>query len=84
MATSAPKYKVEHYSISIDEDDYDARFSVRRNGKVFYISTSPSYFSNSPLTIEKYFKYIDVLKSGEEVVDDVFDTDVYEWVVTPI
>ncbi|KAH7270866.1 uncharacterized protein BKA55DRAFT_497767 [Fusarium redolens] len=32
---------------------------------------------------EKYMAYLQVLKSGEEVIGDIYDTDVYEWVMAP-
>ncbi|KAG5658598.1 hypothetical protein KAF25_010779 [Fusarium avenaceum] len=55
--TPAPRYEIEHHITSIRDDDRDARFKVRRNGKAFYIS--------------------------EEVLGDIYDTDVYEWVMAP-
>lgn len=78
-----PRYEIEHHVTSIREDDHDARFTVRRNGKVFYIKVSPSNFINSPITTKKYMSYLEVLKSGEEVLGDIYDTDVYEWVMPP-
>ncbi|KAI3585796.1 hypothetical protein IWW34DRAFT_798971 [Fusarium oxysporum f. sp. albedinis] len=32
---------------------------------------------------EKYMAYLEVLESGEEVIGDIYDTDVYEWVMAP-
>jgi hypothetical protein len=55
----------------------DAR--VRRNGKVFYILVSPSQFFNSPATTEKYLSYLVMLRSGEEVIGDLFPTGVFGW-----
>jgi hypothetical protein len=71
------RYELESYVISTRDDD--AKFAVRRNGKVFHIRVSPSQFVNSPATTEKYASYLEVLRSGEEVIGDIFDTDVFEW-----
>lgn len=76
-----PRYELETYVTSIHDDD--SRFTVRRNGKLFYILVSPSQFIDSPATTEKYLLYLEVLRSGEEVIGDVYDTDVYDWVTQP-
>ncbi|CEJ93449.1 hypothetical protein VHEMI09038 [[Torrubiella] hemipterigena] len=78
-----PRDQIEHHIVSIHEDDNDASFMVRRNGKVFYIQISPSQFVNSPLTTTQYLTYLNLLRSGEEVLGDVYDTDVCEWVMAP-
>ncbi|KAM0438526.1 hypothetical protein ACHAPT_001275 [Fusarium lateritium] len=77
--TPAPRYEIEHHITGTRDDDHDARFAVRRNGKAFYIKVSPSQFVNSPITTDKYLSYLEVLRSGEEVLGDIYDTDVYEW-----
>ncbi|KAK2593234.1 hypothetical protein QQS21_009074 [Conoideocrella luteorostrata] len=82
MAASL-RYEIEHHVTGIRENDLDTRFTVRRNGKVFYIEISPCRFINSPIMTKKYLAYLKVLKSGEEVLDDIYDTDVYEWVMQP-
>ncbi|CAJ0549719.1 Ff.00g033320.m01.CDS01 [Fusarium sp. VM40] len=81
--TAAPRYEIEHHTTSIRDDDRDARFKVRRNGKAFYPKISPSQFVNSPMMTDKYLSYLEVLRSGEEVLGDIYDTDVYEWVMAP-
>lgn len=78
-----PRYEMEYHITSIVKGDDDATFTVRRNGKFFYIEISPSNFVNSPAMAKKYRSYLEVLKSGEEVLDQVYDTDVYEWVMAP-
>ncbi|KAI8946290.1 hypothetical protein F4801DRAFT_565063 [Xylaria longipes] len=78
---SRPRYEVE-YHITSDRDD-DAVFKVRRNAKAFYIRVFPSQFVNSPVTTKKYLSYLEVLRSGEEVIDDIFDTDVLDWATRP-
>ncbi len=80
---SSPRYTIEYHSTSIHEDDHDASFKIRRNGKAFYILVSPSNFVDSPIMAEKYRAYLEVLRSGEEVVGDIYDTDVFEWVMAP-
>ncbi|KAK1766095.1 hypothetical protein QBC33DRAFT_108099 [Phialemonium atrogriseum] len=76
-----PRYELESYVTSTHDDN--TRFTIRRNGKVFHIRVSPSQFVNSPATTEKYLSYLEVLRSGEEVIGDIFDTDVFEWVTRP-
>jgi hypothetical protein len=66
---SRPRYEVERYVTSIH--DNDASFTVRRNGKVFYIRVSPSQFVQSPATTKKDLSHL-------EVVGDIFDTNVLE------
>ncbi|KAL5091243.1 hypothetical protein Trisim1_003213 [Trichoderma cf. simile WF8] len=80
---AAPRYEIENAITSIRENDNDARFTVRRNGKVFYIKLSPSNFISSPNMTTKYRSYLEVLKSGQEVLGKIYDTDVYDWVMTP-
>ncbi|KAI7762127.1 hypothetical protein LZL87_004434 [Fusarium oxysporum] len=82
MAT-APRYRIEPITTSFRSGNHDARFSVRRNGKAFYIKISPTKFINSPEMTQKYMTYLKVLKSGEEVIGDIYDTDIYEWVMAP-
>ncbi|KAF5555234.1 kinase-like domain-containing protein [Fusarium napiforme] len=78
-----PRYSIEGILTNVRSDNHDTRFSVRRNGRVFYITVSPTNFINSPNMTEKYMSYLQVLKSGEEVIGDIYDTDVYEWVMAP-
>jgi hypothetical protein len=78
-----PRYEMEYHITSMTEGDDDATFTVRRNGKRFYIEISPSNFVNSPATTQKYKSYLEVLQSGEEVLDDIYDIDVYDWVMAP-
>ncbi|KAF5232669.1 hypothetical protein FANTH_12874 [Fusarium anthophilum] len=82
MATT-PRYSIKDILTNIRSDNHNARFSIRRNGRVFYITISPTNFTNSPNMTEKYVAYLQVLKSREEVIGDIYDTDVYEWVMTP-
>ncbi|KAK8140592.1 hypothetical protein G3M48_003483, partial [Beauveria asiatica] len=49
----------------------------------FYIQISPSNFVNSPVMTEKYLVYLEVLQSGEELIGEIYETDVFEWVVKP-
>ncbi|KAK0761416.1 hypothetical protein N5P37_006366 [Trichoderma harzianum] len=80
---AAPRYEIENVVTSIRKDDNDARFTVRRNGKVFYIKLSPSNFVNSPNMTNKYKAYLEVLNSGQEVLGEIYDTDFYNWAMAP-
>ncbi|KAL7911669.1 hypothetical protein GGI35DRAFT_295855 [Trichoderma velutinum] len=46
-----PRYEIDSHVTNTREDDNDARFTVRRNDKVFYIKLSPCNFINSPTMI---------------------------------
>ncbi|KAL7952889.1 hypothetical protein V8C34DRAFT_318652 [Trichoderma compactum] len=78
-----PRCEIEHVVTSIREDDNDARFTVRRNGKVVHIKLSPCNFINSPSMTNKCKSYLEVLNSGQEVLGEIYGTDVYDWVMAP-
>ncbi|UKZ64951.1 uncharacterized protein TrAtP1_006155 [Trichoderma atroviride] len=78
-----PRYEMEYHITSMLEGDDDATFTARRNGKIFYIETSPLNFVNSPAATHKYKSYLEVLQSGEEVLNEIYDIDVYDWVMAP-
>lgn len=79
--TSRPRYHIVSHITSIDDDDCE--FTVRSNGRLFYIHISTSYFRNSPAIMAQYLIYLEVLRSGEEEINGVLDSDVYEWVMQP-
>lgn len=83
VTENPPPYRVEYYSTGMDDDDLESRFKVRRNGKVFYIDILPSNFSNSPAMAKTYMAYLEVLRSGEQVLGEICETDAIEWVVKP-
>lgn len=56
---------------------------MRYNGKVFYLHLSPLRFHNSPTITATYLRFLRIIHSGEEEINGVYDTDVYEWVVRP-
>jgi hypothetical protein len=58
-------------------------FAIRRNGRIFYIEFSLSQFTKSPAMTEKYLLHLEVLRSGERVIGDIFDTDVADWLIPP-
>ncbi|TQV92393.1 hypothetical protein V2A60_007085 [Cordyceps javanica] len=79
-----PKYTVQNYIVSSPlEEDQDALFHVRRNGKACYIEMKPAFFINSPNTFRKYLSHLHLLWSGEEVIGNLHDTDVFDWVMSP-
>ncbi|KAL6811614.1 hypothetical protein J3E69DRAFT_350021 [Trichoderma sp. SZMC 28015] len=51
--------------------------------RFFYIKLSLSNFVNSPNMTNKYKSYLEVLKSDQEVLGEIYDTDVYDWVMAP-
>lgn len=80
MATT-PRFSIEGILTNVRGDNHNAQFSVRRNIRVFYITVSLTNFINSPNMTKKYMSYLEVLKSREEVIGVIYDTDVYEWVM---
>ena len=71
-----PRYELGYPVLGVRADN--ALFKLRNNGNLFYINMSPRDFINPPATTKTYLSYLEVLRSGEEVMGDVFDTDVYE------
>ncbi|KFA72001.1 hypothetical protein S40288_08074 [Stachybotrys chartarum IBT 40288] len=76
-----PRYVLEHHIIS--DDDEDAEFVFRRNGKRFYIKVSPTHFVNSPLSTDNYRSYLNIIRFDDVVLGDIYETDVYEWIMSP-
>lgn len=74
-------YSVISHTTSVD--DNNTELILRCNGKVFYIHILPSRFHNSSATTTEYFTYLEVLRSGEEQIDGVFEDDFYEWASSP-
>jgi hypothetical protein len=64
-------------------DNDDVGFLVRRNGKAFAIDISPSHFVNSPVTTKKYLSYVKVLQPGQDVLDDIHQSDAFDWALQP-
>ena len=83
MAHAKVKYEIQDCLTSTRDDDHEACFSVRRYGKIFYITIQPLRFINSPRTTEMYMTYLALPKSGEDEADDLFVEDVYQWVMNP-
>lgn len=78
---SRPRYELESHTTSVR--DNNTSFTVRRNGKAFYIDVLPSKFINSPATAEEYMSYLEVLRSDQDMIGDIHETDVFEWVLQP-
>jgi hypothetical protein len=76
-----PNYFVVSNLTSASDDDCE--ITVRRNGKIFYIQISPINFRNSPCNSAQYLKYLEVLRSGEEEIDEIYEDDVYDWATQP-
>jgi hypothetical protein len=79
--TNRPRYHVVSHLTSMNDEHCE--LTVRSNGKVFYIHISPSNFRNSAATTAQYLVYLEVLRSGEEEINGVLDTDMYEWAIQP-
>lgn len=70
-------------SIITSNRDNNAEIIVRCNGKLFYIHISPSHFYNSPETTAQYLAYLDVVRSGEDEIDGLFESDFDAWATVP-
>ncbi|KAJ6442405.1 hypothetical protein O9K51_05964 [Purpureocillium lavendulum] len=73
-----PRYDIAVWQIHDTEDDCE--FVIRtNNGRAFYCTVLPSEFRQSPQVTEQYFKCLDLLRSGEEEIDDFYIEDALEW-----
>ncbi|KAK6829349.1 hypothetical protein PG989_005836 [Apiospora arundinis] len=76
-----------HYDIALwqvhdTEDDCDLIIRTD-NGRAFYCQISPSRFQRSPKILEQYLKCVNILRSGEEEIDQFYEEDAYEWLTKP-
>lgn len=76
-----PDYFIESYLTS-DRDD-DCEIAIRHRGKAIYLRFSPSQFQESPKASEHYLRCLELLRSGEEVIDDLYEDEAQEWLVKP-
>ncbi|KAK0120339.1 hypothetical protein ONS95_011745 [Cadophora gregata] len=82
ISPSRPKYILLSFTTSIH--NFDAELIVRCNWKLFYIRTSPSNFRDSPVALAQYLEYVEALRADEYEVDDVLESDFFDWVSTPL
>ncbi|KAK6829343.1 hypothetical protein PG987_009927 [Apiospora arundinis] len=71
-----------HYDIALwqvhdTEDDCDLIIRTD-NGRAFYCQISPSRFQRSPKILEQYLKCVNILRSGEEEIDQFYEEDALE------
>ncbi|KAI8633503.1 hypothetical protein F5Y19DRAFT_470737 [Xylariaceae sp. FL1651] len=52
-------------------------FKVRRSAKVFYIRVLLSQLVSSLITEEKYLSYLEISRSDEQAIGEIFNTDVF-------
>lgn len=74
-------YVVESYRTS--DRDEDCELIVRRPGQLIFLRLSPTQFQASPQLTTYYHRCLNVLHSGEEIIDDLFDDEAREWLVNP-
>ncbi|KAH9889754.1 hypothetical protein F4778DRAFT_390876 [Xylariomycetidae sp. FL2044] len=76
---AAPHYDLTMWETHVTEED--CQIIIRTStGKAFYCSFIPANFHQSPRTTALYFKCLQLLRSGEEELDDDFYIDdVFEW-----
>ncbi|KAL2752069.1 hypothetical protein ACRALDRAFT_2114208 [Sodiomyces alcalophilus JCM 7366] len=68
--------------LTSDRDD-DCEITIRHRGKAIYLRFSPSQFQESPKALEHYLRCLELLRSGEEVIDDLYEDEAQEWLVKP-
>ncbi|KAK4072795.1 hypothetical protein Purlil1_13273 [Purpureocillium lilacinum] len=73
-----PRYDIAVWQVHDTEDDCE--FVIRtNNGRAFYCTILPSEFQQSPHVTQQYFKCLDLLRSGQEEIDDFYIEDAVEW-----
>lgn len=66
----------------VQETEEDCELIVRTNtAKVFYCSILPSNFVRSPQVTTQYLKCLEILRSGDEEIDDFYLEDAYGWLL---
>ncbi|KAF2809036.1 uncharacterized protein BDZ99DRAFT_533412 [Mytilinidion resinicola] len=78
---SRPKYHIASHTTSLNDDDCE--IIVRSNGKIFYLHISPSDFQNPPAATAYYRECLEVMKTGEELIDGPLESDFYDWIMPP-
>ncbi|KAF4471617.1 Serine threonine kinase [Fusarium albosuccineum] len=79
--------KASHYDVArwwTHVTDNDCDLIVRtNNGWLFNCHLDPSRFLRSPEVTEQYFKCLNMLRSGEEEIDDFYLEDACDWLLQP-
>lgn len=76
--TQAPHQDLVLWQVHETEDDCDLIIRTN-NGFAFYCQISPASFQNSPKLLKQYFLCLDLLRSGEEEIDDFYMEDACDW-----
>ncbi|RSL76849.1 hypothetical protein CEP52_017763 [Fusarium oligoseptatum] len=78
----APHYDVASWWTHVTDDDCDLLVRTN-NGWLFNCHLDPSRFLRSPEVTEQYFKCLNMLRSGEEEIDDFYLEDACDWLLQP-
>jgi hypothetical protein len=78
QATTTPHFDLAVWQVHEVENDCELIIRTN-NGRVFYCQVSPSRFHRSPAITTQYFRCLDLLRSGEEEIDDFYMEDAYHW-----
>lgn len=75
---NGPHHDIAVWQVHETEDDCELVIRTN-NGIAFYCQILPSNFDHSPLITEQYFKCLNLLRSGEEEIEDFYEEDAYDW-----
>ena len=73
-STTQPHHDVALWQVHRTEEDCDLIIRTN-NGFAFYCQISPAPFQRSPELLKQYFVCLDLLRSGEEEIDDFYVED---------
>ncbi|KAH7231400.1 uncharacterized protein BKA55DRAFT_582690 [Fusarium redolens] len=64
----------------VHETETDCNLIFRSTlGQVFYCHINPDKFIDSPTVLGQYLKCLQILRTGEQEIDDFYDEDAYDW-----
>lgn len=78
----ASHHDVAFWWTHVTEDDCDLIVRTN-NGWLFNCHFDPSRFCRPPEVTEQYFKCLNMLRSGEEEIDDFYPEDACDWLIKP-
>ena len=73
-----PKYDLDLWRVHDTENNCGIMIRTN-NGTVFYCEFDPSDFVRSPSITEQYFKCINLLRSGKDELNNLYEDEVLAW-----
>jgi len=78
----ASHYDIDFWQTHHTENDIDLILQTN-NGPLFYWHLDQSRFCRSPKVTEQYFKCLEILRSGEEELNDFYLDEACDWLMKP-